>query len=93
MAEKPRRLVGPAAVSVLAAASLAGAPAASADEVCLQCPDRSTGLALAFEKLADKAFPGVTFDVLLSKAGTETAFAKLAEKGFPGLTADVFFKQ
>jgi len=99
MAKKSRRLIGPAAVSVLAAASLAGAPAAAADDGCLQCEPQFDvpGLNTAFIKLVNNEFPGTTggvFECCIIKVHEEPpALVELAELGFPGATKDVFLKE
>lgn len=91
MTKTSKRLIGPAAVSVLAAASLAGASAAAAgDEVCLECEPQfnAPGLNVAFFKLASNDFPGATsgvFECCILKDG-QNALVKLAELGFPGNT-------
>jgi hypothetical protein len=98
--EKPRkRLLGPAAISILAAASVVGVQPAVADDVCLldcvvEPPSyNAPGLDTAFFKLAEKQFPGATAGAFLQKVDTQNAFVKLAQKGFPGNTAAVFLKQ
>ncbi len=99
MAHGKKKLIGPAAVSVLAAASLAAASTAGADTVCLEnCviepPSfNAPGLENAFLKLAEKQFPGNTSAAFLQKVDTQNAFVKLAEKDFPGNTENVFLKQ
>ncbi len=96
MAKKSRRLIGPAAISVLAAASLAGAPTAAADDVCLECEPQFNvpGLNTAFVKLAENEFPGATggvFECCIIKIAP-TALEKLTELQFPGNTESLFIK-
>jgi hypothetical protein len=99
MAHGKRKLIGPAAVSVLAAASLAAASTAGADVVCtencvVEPPGfNAPGLENAFVKLAHKDFPGNTSDAFLQKVDTQNAFVKLAQKDFPGNTGNVFIKK
>lgn len=88
---KRNRLAAPTAVSVVALASLLGAPAASAQEVCVDCPEPATGTDLAFMKHAQLGFPGSTEDLMLKWEGAN-AFLKITELGFPGNTADAFNK-
>ncbi|HLM35672.1 MAG TPA: hypothetical protein VK278_07840 [Gaiellaceae bacterium] len=95
---KSRLLLGPAAVSVLAAASLAGAPAAAADDVCLECEPQFNvpGLNTAFVKLEFNEFPGATggvFECCIMKIHEQPAIVKLAELKFPGNTEFIFFKE
>ena len=94
---KSRLVLGPAAVSVLAAASLAGAPAAAADDVCLECEPRfdAPGLNTAFFKLTLNEFPGATggvFECCIIKVRESEALVKLIELKFPGNTEFIFVK-
>lgn len=90
MRSRKRRIVGPAAVSAVALASLAGAPSAGAQIICEVCPPE-TGLGTAFGKLAFLKFPGETEEAFL-KVGSQYAFSKLEMLGFPGLTEGIFDK-
>lgn len=80
---RPRkRMLGAAAISVLAAASLAGIPSsASADEVCINCvaPPSALhpGLANAALKLAGKDFPGKTDQVFYKFATDPSDYIKI----------------
>jgi hypothetical protein len=89
MGKRRKRLVTPAAVSIAAAASLAGAPSASAQEVCVICePGGPPGHAVAFDKHLALGFPGATEFNKLESPGKYQAFSKVL--GTPA--EDVFFK-
>lgn len=87
-----KRMVGAGALPLVVAASLAGVPAAGANDVCLECEPLQPGLNTAFSKLASMTFPGNTEDAF-SKVGGQEAFLKLSNLNFPGNTEDVFVKQ
>lgn len=91
MRSRKRRIVGPAAVSAVALASLAGAPNAGAQIICDVVCVPETGLGTAFGKLAFLKFPGETEEAFL-KVGSQYAFNKLEMLGFPGLTEGIFDK-
>ena len=86
-------LSGAGAASLAVMATLAGAPAAGAQEVCITCPEPGPGggKGTAFLKIAELGFPGATIGVF-DKADTPPAFHKIGELGFPGGTEDVFLK-
>ena len=93
-----KKLAGAGALSAAAIATLAGAPAASADNhfECVICdPTGPPGLTTAFSKLALMKFPGATESVFI-KVGDpfkkDNAMSKLETLGFPGNTANVFIK-
>ena len=88
-------LTGAGAASLAVMATLAGAPAAGAQEVCVICPepDPGGGSGTAFAKVADLGFPGATVGVFHKVEGVRPAFYKLAEMGFPGGSESVFGKQ
>ena len=84
---------GAGAASLAVMATLAGAPAAGAQDVCVICPDPGPGggSETAFNKLAALGMPGATEGVF-HKGALPPAFLKLAEMGFPGGTESVFDK-
>ena len=95
MGKRRAALKGAGAASIAALATLAGAPSASSQEVCVICPQPQPGggSATAFQKMLDHKFPGATEGVFLKIEGAPPpAFYKLAENKFPGATEGVFHK-
>lgn len=88
-----KRTIGAGALPLVVAAVLVGVPAASADDVCLECvePGPGQGLNTAFFKLSSLGFPGNTEEAF-NKVGGQNAFLKISNLGFPGNTEDVFDK-
>jgi hypothetical protein len=74
---------GAAALSVVALATLMGAPPASAQICTTECPGGDH-----FQKFT---FPGGSVDVF-NKVAPQTAFQKVELNLFPGVTKDVFLK-
>jgi hypothetical protein len=91
MNTRRKLLAGSGAASVVAAASLLGAQAASADDTCRVCQSNIPGLGVALEKWRELGFPGMTDDVLFKFGGAQ-AFVTLSELGFPGVTETIFQK-
>ena len=90
---KRKALTGAGAASIAVMATLAGAPSAGAQDVCVICPEPQPGSS-AFSKLAEMKFPGATEGVFFKQAGgPPPAFYKLAELGFPGRSGNVFGKE
>ena len=89
-----KAISGAGAASLAVMATLAGAPAASAQEVCVICPEPNPGggQGSAFVKIAQLGFPGATEGVFSKTSPAPPAFIKLAEMGFPGRTESVFGK-
>ena len=90
-----KALSGAGAASLAVMATLAGAPAAGAQEVCVICPELPPGGGggeTAFDKATALGFPGATEGVFLKFAPIQPAFFKLGELGFPGGSENVFHK-
>lgn len=85
-------LTGAGAASLAVMATLATAPAAGAQEVCITCPEPNPGGGSAFLKIAELGFPGATIGVFNKHAPVPPAFYKITELGFPGGTEDAFLK-
>lgn len=87
-----KALSGVGAASLAVMATLAGAPAAGAQEVCITCPTDPGGGSTAFHKITELGMPGATEGVFLKQASVAPAFYKLGDLGFPGASEDVFGK-
>ena len=89
-----KALTGAGAASLAVMATLAGAPAAGAQEVCVICPEPpGGGGGSAFLKLVELGTPGATEGVFFKFSPLPPAFIKLGELGFPGGSENVFGKQ
>lgn len=91
-----KALSGAGAASLAVMATLAGAPAAGAQEVCVICPELPPGGGggeTAFDKATALGFPGATVGVFFKFAPVPPAFYKVAELGFPGGSESVFGKE
>ena len=86
-----KALSGAGAASLAVMATLAGAPAAGAQEVCITCPEPTPGSS-AFLKITQLGTPGATEGVFYKFTPAPPAFYKLAELGFPGGSEDPFSK-
>ena len=84
-------LTGAGAASLAVMATLAGAPAAAAQEVCVICPEPNPG-GNAFVKVAGLGFPGATIGAFNKQDVVQPAFYKVSGMGFPGGTEDAFNK-
>ena len=89
-----KAITGAGAASLAVMATLAGAPAAGAQEVCVICPEPNPGggSGNAFIKIGELGTPGATQGVFFKIEGVQPAFIKLAELGFPGGSGNVFQK-
>ena len=89
-----KALTGAGAASLAVMATLAGAPAASAQDVCVICPEPNPGggSETAFLKIAQLGMPGATFGVFSKSAPVPPAFYKLGEMLFPGGSESAFGK-
>jgi hypothetical protein len=85
-------LTGAGAASLAVMATLAGAPAAGAQAVCLKCPEPNPDGGSAFLKITQLGTPGATFGVFYKEAPVPPAFYKIGELIYPGGTEDVFLK-
>jgi len=87
--QNKRRLVGAAAGCAVAVATLLGAPAASAQDVCISCDPGHTPP--AFIKTEAPGAPERAFHKIKAP---ERAFSKIpGGENYPGRTGDVFDKE
>ena len=88
-----KAITGAGAASLAVMATLAGAPAAGAQDVCVICPEPNPGGSSAFLKITELGTPGATQGVFLKIEGLQPAFWKVQELNFPGGSGNVFNKE
>ena len=87
-----KAVTGAGAASLAVMATLAGAPAAGAQDSCVICPEPNPG-SNAFQKITTLGTPGATQGVFFKIEGLQPAFWKVQELGFPGGSGNVFNKE